>query len=297
MMNTSKRPTTDANLSSVGVRLRLQSLSRAMQVLAIASLAESHSGSREFTTKDVARFYGEFRLPPVPNLSDSLGRLRNEKLLVRPSTKSWALTPLGEARLAQDVPEVTAEQLSASLQEQSGATFGHHLHSIIPPLLGPADSASGLHAILQDSAFEQNVMLITRFPRGPEDHYTDLIDDIRKAVEAHGLTLQIASDGNAEDTLWANVVTYMWASKYAIVLIDNADGKFNSNVLIEVGGMMMTGRRCAILRDKSVRIMPSDLIGHIYKSSDLADHQATVELVHGWIKNDLKISTCGECPP
>jgi hypothetical protein len=102
------------------------------------------------------------------------------------------------------------------------------------------------------------------------------IEKLREAVMAHGLTLRVASDRMAEDTLWANVVTYMWACKYAIVLMDTAEGVLNSNVLIEIGGMLMTGRRCAILRDKSVPTMPSDLVGHIYKPTDLRDHDAGV---------------------
>lgn len=139
-------------------------------------------------------------------------------------------------------------------------------------------------------------MLITRFPKGPEDHFADLISELREAVAQHGLVLQVASDGMAEDTLWANVVTYMWASKYAIVLIDSADGRLNSNVLIEIGGMLMTGRRCAILRDQSVPQMPSDLVGHIYKQTDLADHGASVGLVHDWIRDDLGLGACPACP-
>jgi hypothetical protein len=148
---------------------------------------------------------------------------------------------------------------------------------------------------LADSAFDQNVMLITRFPKEPEDHFAQLISKLRAAVATHGLRLQVASDGMAEDTLWANVVTYMWASKYAIVLMDSADGLLNSNVLIEIGGMLMTGRRCAILRDKSVPAMPSDLVGHIYKPTDLTDHGASVEVVHQWIRDDLGLGECAEC--
>jgi len=99
----------------------------------------------------------------------------------------------------------------------------------------------------------------------------------------------------AEDTLWANVVTYMWASKYAIVLVDSADGVLNSNVLIEIGGMLMTGRRCAILRDKTVPAMPSDLVGHIYKSVDLSDHGSNVDVIHQWICDDLGLGACTDC--
>jgi hypothetical protein len=38
--------------------------------------------------------------------------------------------------------------------------------------------------------------------------------------------------------------------------MDTADGVLKSNALIEVGGMLTTGRRCAILRDTSVLVMP-----------------------------------------
>lgn len=293
MMTPSNRST--SNLGSPRVLVRLQSLPRQKQVLVVSSLTEEHSESKEFTTKQVADFYSDLRLPPVPNLSDALGRLRKDKLLVRPTPKTWALTPLGEERVAREIPDVTKDEVRTSMSQQDGATFGEHLHATIPPLLGPADTAPGLRAILSESPFEQNVMLITRFPKGPADHYVGLINAIREAVQAHGLRLLVASDGNTEDTLWDNVVTYMWASKYAIVLIDNLDGSFNSNVLIEIGGMLMTGRRCAILKDASVAAMPSDLVGHIYKPVSLDDHPATVRAIHEWVRDDLRLSACAEC--
>jgi hypothetical protein len=157
-------------------------------------------------------------------------------------------------------------------------------------------AAPGLSRILDKTPFEQNVMLITRFPKGPEDHFAELIPKLRNAVANHGLSLQLASDAIAEDTLWENVVTYMWACKYAIVVMDSADGVLNSNVLIEIGGMLMTGRRCAILLDNSVPAMPSDLVGHIYKPTDLSDHETTVAEVQKWIRDDLALSECQSCP-
>jgi hypothetical protein len=185
--------------------------------------------------------------------------------------------------------------LAADLGSVQGSEFGDRQHALIPPFLGPMGAAPGLSRILSDSAFEQNVMLITRFPTTPDDHFAELIPKLRTAVSQHGLVLQVASDGMAEDTLWANVVTYMWACKYAIILMDSADGVLNSNVLIEIGGMLITGRRCAILRDKSVPAMPSDLVGHIYKPADLSDHAASLDVVHQWIRDDLRLGTCTDC--
>lgn len=245
-----------------------------------------------FTTKLVSDLYLAMRLPPAANLSSTLGRLKAQGLLMRPSNQTWALTPIGEHKLMSEVGQLAHFEFAGSIP---GSEFGHRQHALIPPFLGPI-GASGLERVLSIGPFESNVMLITRFPKGPQDHLDDLIPGIRAAVADHGLTLQVASDRMVEDTLWANVVTYMWACKYAIVLIDNANGMLNSNVLIEIGGMLMTGRRCCILRDKTVPVMPSDLVGHIYKETDLTDSAGTLAQIHRWIRDDLAISTCDVCP-
>lgn len=250
----------------------------------------------------MALLLSDLRLPPLANISATLGRLRASDLVMRPEKDSWALTPQGEARLTEDLAHVPTHALAVELGQASGSEFGKRHHPLIPPFLGPLGAEPGLARILETAPFEQNVMLVTRFPKSPEDHFAKLIPKLRDAVAAHGLVLQLASDGMAEDILWANVNTYMWACKYAIVLMDavarddDTDEALNYNVLIEIGGMLMTGRRCAILRDKSVPQMPSDLVGHIYKPTDLSDHDASVGEIHHWIREDLGLGECSECP-
>lgn len=249
-----------------------------------------------FATRQVTDLLAELRLPPISNVSATLDRLRSQSLLMRPDKDSWALTPLGEVHLNTKAAHVPTHALAVSLGQVPGSKFGEQQHTLIPPFLGPMGAAPGLSRILESASFDQNVMLITRFPKASGDHFAQLIPKLREAVAQHELVLQVASDGLAEDTLWANVVTYMWASKYAIVLMDSADGVLNSNVLIEIGGMLMTGRRCAILRDKSVPTMPSDLVGHIYKPTDFADHDSSVNEIHKWIRDDLGLAACSSCP-
>jgi hypothetical protein len=289
-------PTAIVAGSGESLRLRLQGLSAQTRVLAVGALAALSTDDGTFGTRQVAELLSELRLPPISNLSDALSRLRQQDLLMRPSRNLWALTPKGTAHLDVSVSHVPVQALASDLGRATGSEFGDRHHALIPPFIGPMGAAPGLTRILADSAFEQNVMLITRFPKGTEDHFAQLIPRLREATAGHGLKLQVASDGMAEDTLWANVVTYMWACKYAIVLMDSADGVLNSNVLIEIGGMLMTGRRCAILRDKSVPAMPSDLVGHIYKSADFADHQSSIAAIHQWIRDDLGLGSCPSCP-
>lgn len=280
--------------SAESVRLRIQTLPGPLQALAVSALVAMRTDEGVFRTNQVTELFRRFRLPDPANMSATLGRLRAQDLLMRPHRDSWALTPLGEARLMEEAAHVLEGVTGGAISE--GSEFGDQHHALIPPFLGPMGAAPGLTRVLDSTPFDENVMLITRFPKGPEDHFAELIPKLRSAVSAHGLTLLVASDRTVEDTLWANVVTYMWACKYAIVLMDSAKGVLNSNVLIEIGGMLITGRRCAILRDTSVPAMPSDLVGHIYKSTDLANHAATVDQVHRWIRDDLGLPTCESCP-
>jgi hypothetical protein len=280
-----------------GVKLRLQRLPQGMKSLAVGALASVTSGSSNFTTKDVVAIMHALKLPPLGNPSDALGKLRVRDLLMRPSSSTWALTPEGEATLAREVAHISVQALALELGQVPGAQLGNTQMTVIPPFLGPMARNPGLKDLLSRSAFDRNVMLITRFPKTEDDPFGDLIRKLRIAVAEHGLELQVASDSATEDTLWANVVTYMWASKYAIVLMDRAGDQFNSNVLIEVGGMLMTGRKCAILKDASIENMPSDIAGHIYRPADLSDHKASVEEIHTWLRDDLHSAACGACAP
>lgn len=280
---------------TAGIRLRIQRLPGPLQALAVGGLAALRHEDGSFGTREAFDLFVALRLPLPSNLSATLARLALQGLVMRPTKSTWALTPTGEDRLRAEAIQVPPSILGAELAQNFGSDLGQRRHSLIPPLLAPAGTEIGLKRLLATGSFDTNVMLITRFPSNANDPSNDLIGRLRLATAAHGLTLRVASDGSAEDTLWANVVTYMWGCKYAIVLVDTADGVLNSNVLIEVGGMLMTGRRCAILKDLSVPAMPTDLVGHIYKTVDLKDHPGTERAVHDWIRDDLGLSACVEC--
>jgi hypothetical protein len=88
----------------------------------------------------------------------------------------------------------------------------------------------------------------------------------------------------------------MWASNCGVAFFENRRGRgFNYNLVIEVGAMLMAGRRCLLLKDASIERMPTDLVGLIYKSVDLDDPVTVARAVHEWAKEDLALGACGEC--
>jgi hypothetical protein len=121
------------------------------------------------------------------------------------------------------------------------------------------------------------------------------LDAARSVCEAHGLEFHLASDRQILDDLWQNVAAHMWASRYGIAFFEDlADPPrgLSYNLTIEVGSMLTTGRRCALLRDGSVAAMPTDLVGQIYKAVDLANIRTVETALHAWIRDDLGLGPC-----
>ena len=164
----------------------------------------------------------------------------------------------------------------------------------------PPGLLQSLRKFLDLHPFETNVFAMTRFASS-ESTETDpigpAINASREACAMHGLELHLASDRAILDDLWANVTAHMWASRYGLAFFEDLVKKgLNYNLTIEVGGMLTTGRRCALLRDTSVTAMPTDLVGQIYKSVDIGNPVAVGALVHIWIRDDLDLGACRSCP-
>jgi hypothetical protein len=193
-------------------------------------------------------------------------------------------------------------KLEPELASQPGAVYADAHHTVIAPEFAPPRWSAGIARLLQRFPFESNVFCMTRFPSSSEDTdyldpVQDVLDALRKVLEHHGMTLHIASDRQIEDELLGNVGAYMWACQYGIGLLEDRAGRgLNYNVVTELGSMLMTGRRCAMLKDRTAPPLPSDLAGQIYKSVDFDDLDAVEKLIHAWLAEDLGLGRCSSCP-
>jgi hypothetical protein len=91
----------------------------------------------------------------------------------------------------------------------------------------------------------------------------------------------------------------MWACRYGVGIFEDVASPrrgINYNLTIEVGSMLMAGRRCALLKDESVTCLPTDLVGQIYKAVNLAGPETVRDAVHRWIRDDLLLGACDACP-
>ena len=190
--------------------------------------------------------------------------------------------------------------LMAEVQVAGSSFFSGAVHPLLPPEVAPPELAGALRRFLKEHPFETNVFGMTRFPEedpNEVDPVSSVLDAVRAVVAMHGLEFHLASQHAIVDDLWANVSADMWAAKFGIAFFENRrDCGVNQNIMIEVGAMLITGRRCALLKDVSIDRMPTDLVGRIYKPVDLTDLATVEDAVHGWLREDLCLGDCVNCP-
>jgi DNA-binding transcriptional LysR family regulator len=282
------------------VGLRVQGLPLNDRTLVLAHVATLRSEDQRFAAQDVDGLYREVAVPGPAKISNVLASLERNQLLIRMTGRGrvWRITPKGIARVQALVSDMDLAVLLSEAKAH-GTQLGGQAHSVVPPTLSPPGLTPAIRTFLEEFPFETNVFGMTRFAsEDPEldDPAASAVEVARDVCTAHGLTFHLASDRALVDDLWGNVAAHMWSCHYGIAFFEDRVGRgLNYNLSIEVGAMLMAGRRCALLRDASIASMPTDLVGHIYRGLDLGVPSQVRTNVHQWIASDLGFGTCGTC--
>lgn len=278
--------------------LKIQRLpSRRKQVLVLTRVAVVRSEIGWAAPAEVTALYEALRIE-APNVSAHLGHLRAEGLVLRRASGGlWSITPEGREAVGELLADLDYRALEAEMSETVGATYLRALNPVLDPALAPLRWAAGIARLHERFPFDTNVFCMTRFPKSGERALPDpagaTISILREAAADHGLTLHVAWDRQVEDNLLGNVGAYMWGSRYGIgILEDRAGSGLNYNVVTELGSMLILGRRCSILRDRTSPNVPSDLGAEIFKPIDLDDVESVRDEAHRWLSEDLGKPRC-----
>ncbi len=265
---------------------------------------ESRSDTGDFTAKAVDALFHEVRLPGPTRIDNNLKRLENLGLIRRGTSRGlWRVTPEGNASSESLVSGMDLAALQAGASK-TGARLGGAAHPVILPEFGaPPELVPILREFLAAHEFDRNVFGMTRFPTegsdAPPDPVKDALDVARAACADHGLEFHLASDRQLHDDLWTNVAAYMWACRYGIAFFEDLAEPprgLNYNLTTEVGSMLITGRRCCLLKDPSTPTLPTDLVGRIRKDVNLAKRGAVRTKIHAWIRDDLGLGPAPGAP-
>lgn len=284
------------------VALLVQQMAAQDQVLVLGRIAEGRGQDGRFPPAGVDAIYDELALPRPAKVANVLLRLERDGLVGRHRTTrgSWRLTPLGRQRSQELVADVDMAGLVAEAKAVGAPLFGSLTHPLISPAMAPPELLGPLREFLAKHPFDLNVFGMTRFPDSQDENDPDpvagALDTAREVCASHGLEFHLASDRAMADDLWTNVTAHMWASRYGIAFFEDRRGRrMNYNLTVEVGGMLVTGRRTAIIKDKSIDQLPTDLVSKIYKPVDLDDLTSVADALHGWLRDDLGFGSCPGC--
>lgn len=271
--------------------LQLQTLPSAKsRVLLICDLLRRRATNERFRVREVSDAFAVFHVPSPANISATLTQLSRDGLAIAFGGGEWGLTPIG-AETAEKMGITTIEAHSPN--RIASAEFAHVDHTVIPHWAAPPRWKPGIARLLERHPFDRNILCMTRFPSegGIPDPVASAVEVAKVQLASAGLKLHLASDSIVDDDLMGNVGAYMWACRYGLAILeDRIEKGLNYNAVIELGGMTLLGRRCAILKDRTApNSLPSDLSGSIYKSVDLDDREEVSAAVSGWAHDDLRI--------
>ena len=282
--------------ASESVALRVQGLDLGSQTLLPAHLVASRSEMGTVMPADVLAMFHDFALPAPAKIGNVFASLTAKRFLAKGADRGvYRVTPLGVDAVGQDLSDLDLVALVTEASRKALPLLGSTTHALVPVALAPPALVGPLRRFLERHPFDRNVFGMTRFPdakAGTADPVGRALAVSKEVCSRLGLEFHLASDRAISDDLWTNVTAHMWASRYGVAFFeDRVQRGLNHNLLIEVGAMVMTGRRCALLKDGSIDKLPTDFVGMIYKSVDLKDESSISSHVERWIRDDLGLGS------
>ena len=276
------------------VALRLQRLDLPSQTLVLAALAAGRAEGGVISPAAVSQLFEDFALPAPGRIGNTFSALTRQGCLTAVTGRgNYKITPVGRARVGEQMSGLDVVALIAEGAIDNAPLLGQTATALVPFTLAPPALVEPLRGFLADHPFETNVFGMTRFPKTraeSRDPVGRALSAAREVCEGFGLEFHLASDRAITDDVWSNVMAHMWGSRYGIGFFeDRVDRGLNYNLVTEVGAMIMTGRRVALLKDGSIEKMPTDFVGMIYKSVDLEDETTVRDRVKDWLQEDLRI--------
>ena len=130
-----------------------------------------------------------------------------------------------------------------------------------------------------------NVFLMMRF--SDTDKHREILEAVRDALKYYGLHGLRADDKTYSESLWSNVKSYMDACDSGVVVFEQIEvADFNPNVSLELGYMMANKKQVLLLKEKHLKALPADVMGHLYKPFDSFAIPGTIRpSVLAWLRD------------
>jgi hypothetical protein len=96
-----------------------------------------------------------------------------------------------------------------------------------------------------------------------------IVQAIQKALRPHSIVALRADSKDYHEDLLSNVLTYIYGCTFGIAVFERIESDdFNPNVSLELGYVLALGKPVCILKEMTLRTLPTDLMGRLYRPFD-----------------------------
>ena len=110
---------------------------------------------------------------------------------------------------------------------------------------------------------------------------------VKTVLMKHGFTGLLARDKHYLDDLYPNIQTYMHGCGFGIAVFERIESdNFNPNVSLEIGYMLGLKKLVLLLKEKTLKELPTDLVGKLYRPFDQLHPEETIgPQVEQWLED------------
>jgi nucleoside 2-deoxyribosyltransferase len=110
---------------------------------------------------------------------------------------------------------------------------------------------------------------------------------VRAALGSHGIVALRADDKQYHHELFPNIRTYMHGCDFGVAVFERLEqDDFNPNVSLEVGYMIALGKPVCLMKDRTLRQLHTDIVGHLYRVFDPQHPRETIpEQLAAWLRD------------
>lgn len=137
--------------------------------------------------------------------------------------------------------------------------------------------------IKNDFKGKKIAFLIMKFGTGK--FYDQIYKYIRHILTKKNITVLRADDKEYHTDLYYNILSYIYAADFGIAVFERIDDEnYNPNVAFEVGFMTALNKPICLLKERTLKNLPTDIIGKLYKTFDINNLKESLDKnINKWI--------------
>lgn len=151
----------------------------------------------------------------------------------------------------------------------------------------PKEIEQEVRQIKKDFDGKRIAFLIMQF--GDSRFHNEIYETIQKILLKKNIVTIRADYKEYHSDLYYNILSYIYAADFGIAVFERIDDDlFNPNVAFEVGFMFALNKKVCLLKEKSMKSLPTDIIGKLYKIFDLNNLEKSLEKsLYKWIDDKI----------